>query len=100
MDADFFLIIIMIIVTTAITGLTINGVVQKIVDYKREKNAMMSGQSASSPQFTQVSERTDHIEDRLKVLERIATDPEARRGADLADEIEQLRLEQKQKELG
>jgi hypothetical protein len=28
-----------------------------------------------------------------KIAERIATDPEARRGAELASEIEQLRLE-------
>ncbi|MEM7701779.1 MAG: hypothetical protein AAF251_07565 [Pseudomonadota bacterium] len=100
MDADFFLVVVMVIVTTAITGLTINGVVQKIVDYKREKNAIRYGHSTDAPQITDMSERTDHIEDRLKVLERIATDPEARRGADLADQIEQLRLEQKQKELG
>ena len=90
MDPDFLLVVIMVVLITGITGLTINGVVQKVLDYKRSKNAALAGAGGGSGAL---DERTAHIEDRLKVLERIATDPEARRGADLAQEIEQLRLE-------
>ncbi|MEL6708639.1 MAG: hypothetical protein AAFP79_10175 [Pseudomonadota bacterium] len=100
MDAELFMIFSFIVTMTIIIGLTVNAVVKKVLDYKREKNAMLARPKTGTPEITHVAERTDHIEDRLKVLERIATDPEARRGADLADEIEQLRIEQKQKELG
>ena len=40
--------------------------------------------------MTEMLERTQLIEDRLAVLDRIATDPETRRGALLAEEIEAL----------
>ncbi|MEM7690750.1 MAG: hypothetical protein AAF291_17180 [Pseudomonadota bacterium] len=92
MDADLVLIFAFVVVLTVIIGITINGVFKKLFDYKRSKNAALPG--ANSPELANVLERTAHIEDRLKVLERIATDPEARRGAELAQEIEQLRLDQ------
>ena len=90
MDADLVGIFIFVIVLTAIIGGVINGVVQKILDYKREKRTAGGSPALASAQ----NDRMALIEDRLQVLERIATDPEARRGADLASEIEQLRLEQ------
>lgn len=93
MDLDFLLVVIMVVLTTAITGLTVNGVVRQVLSYKRDKNMILArGHHSNAADVTSVQERTSHIEDRLKVLERIATDPEARRGADLAQEIEQLRL--------
>ena len=91
MDADLVGIFIFVIVITAILGGVVNGVVQKILDYKRDQRA------AGGPAPALASEQSDRmalIEDRLRVLERIATDPEARRGTQLAQEIEQLRLEQ------
>jgi len=97
MDLDFLLVVIMVITVVAIVGRTVTNVVQKVIDYKREQNAQVAGTSQENA--PQVTERTRMIEDRLAVLERIATDPEARRGADLAQEIEQLRIEQLQKEL-
>jgi len=97
MDLDFLLVVIMVITVVAIVGRTVTSVVQKVIDYKREQNAQLAGPSqGNAPQVTQ---STKKIEDRLAVLERLATDPETRRGADLAQEIEQLRIEQEQKEL-
>ena len=92
MDADLVLIFSFVIIITVITGVIINGVVQKVLDYKRSKNAAPPLENGA--EIANVLERTAHIEDRLKVLERIATDPEERRGSELAQEIEQLRLEQ------
>ncbi|MEM6857388.1 MAG: hypothetical protein AAF559_05915 [Pseudomonadota bacterium] len=92
MDLDLVGVFIFVIVITAITGGIINGVVSKILDYKRERRAI-----EGSPAPALASEHSDRmalIEDRLRVLERIATDPQARRGTELAQEIEQLRFEQ------
>jgi len=86
MDPDFLLIIIMIITTTAIAFAGINGIVAKVLDYKREKQQMLTGGGAKSQE---IADRTDLIEDRLRVLERLATD----KGALLSDEIEALRDE-------
>ena len=92
MDGELVLIFGFIIVITTILGITINSIFKKLFDYKRSKNAALPGKNTA--ELANVLERTAHIEDRLKVLERIATDPEARRGTELAQEIEQLRLEQ------
>lgn len=84
MDPELLLIFSFIIIMTTVLGLTINGVVQKVIDYKMSKNA------AAIPDHRDVSaamiERTEMVEDRLAVLERIAID----RGTSLADEIEAL----------
>lgn len=97
MDGDFVIAAIMIIAVVAIVGRTITNVTQKVIDYKREKHARIAGPSHADT--GQESARARQIEDRLAVLERLATDPETRRGAELADEIEQLRIEQRQEEL-
>lgn len=99
MDLDFLLVVIMVITVTGIIGISINGIVAKVLDYKRSK-AGMTAAAHPAPHAAQVSDRTDLIEDRLRVLERLATD----RGALLADEIEALRDERaartKEQELG
>ena len=84
MDPDLLLIFCFIIVMTTVLGLTINGVVQKVIDYKKSKNA--AGIPDRRDVSTAVIERTEMVEDRLAVLERIATD----RGTLLADQIEAL----------
>lgn len=87
MDPDLILIFSFVIVLTVILGLSVNGVVQKILDYKREKRP-----SADAPaQVSAQNDRISLVEDRLQVLERIATDPQLRLGTELAQEIEQLR---------
>ncbi|BDW83273.1 hypothetical protein MACH24_27110 [Erythrobacter sp. Dej080120_24] len=86
MDPDFLLVVIMIITITGISFIGINAIVAKVLDYKREQRAHLAG---GSPRSREIADRTDLIEDRLRVLERLATD----RGALLADEIEALRDE-------
>ncbi|WP_416832278.1 MAG: hypothetical protein ACMUJI_05400 [Erythrobacter sp.] len=86
MDPDFLLVVIMIITITGISFVGINAIVAKVLDYKREQRAHLAG---GSPRSGEIADRTDLIEDRLRVLERLATD----RGALLADEIEALRDE-------
>lgn len=93
MDPDLVLIFAFIIIVTTILGLTVNGIVQKVLDFKRDQAALGKSDAKSGSQVSLIADRTAHIEDRLKVLERIATDPEARRGTELAQEIEQLREE-------
>ena len=93
MDPELVLIFSFIIIMTVILGITVNGIVQKVLDHKRA----ISTKGEPPAKIAEINERTALIEDRLAVLERIATDPEARRGAELAQEIEQLRIETKQK---
>ncbi|MEL6486509.1 MAG: hypothetical protein AAFQ13_05120 [Pseudomonadota bacterium] len=88
MDPDLLLIFSFIIIVTAIIGMSVNGIVQKSLDYKRSINAAKSPEGGAK--VTEVLERTQAIEDRLAVLERIATDPDTRHGALLAEEIEAL----------
>ena len=87
MDQDLILIFSFIIVVPAVLGMTVNGVVQKVLDYKR--TAKGAGPREGYTNLSELEDRTQLVEDRLAVLERIATD----RGTLLADEIEQLRLE-------
>jgi hypothetical protein len=87
MDADLVLIFAFVIVITTVLGLTINGVVGKILDYKRDKAGIpRPGMPPRRPESVS-DERTELIEDRLRVLERLATD----KGTLLSDEIDALR---------
>lgn len=87
MDAELLMIFTFVIIVVAIIGGSINGIVQKVLDYKRSQAAIMQGSEGNGGNVAHLAERTEMIEDRLKVLERLATD----RGALLADEIEALR---------
>ena len=97
MDMDLLLIMTMIVLVTGISFIGINGIVAKVLDYKREQRAHLAG---ASPRSGEIIDRTEMVEDRLRVLERLATD----RGALLADEIEALRDDRaartKEQELG
>lgn len=86
MDPDLILIFGFIIVVTTILGITINGIVSKVLAHKRWEKEQYGGAS-SSDGVSQISDRTEMIEDRVRVLERLATD----RGQLLSDEIEALR---------
>lgn len=81
------IIIAMTIVSLAlIIGMTLNGIFDKVIQAKRlryEAKTALPGSDARD-----IADRQQMIEDRLRVLERIATD----RGSLLADEIEALRL--------
>ena len=89
MDADFFLIIIMIITTTAISFIGVNAILAKLLDYKRDKAGIPRAGEPARQIDSNLADRTDLIEDRLRVLERLATD----KGTLLSDEIEALRLD-------
>lgn len=74
-----------IILISLIAGISINGIVDKVMQAKRLRYT--ANTEATSQEIRAIAERQDMIEDRLRVLERIATD----RGNLLADEIEALR---------
>ncbi|MEO1220495.1 MAG: hypothetical protein AAFY42_03975 [Pseudomonadota bacterium] len=87
MDADLVLIFAFIIVITTIIGLTINGVVSKVLDYKRDKAGIPRFGAPAKKVEVRVSDHNEKIEERLANVERIVTDGSYR----LSDEIEQLR---------
>lgn len=83
------IIIAMTIVSLAlIVGLTINGIVDKVMTNRRLRQGA-AGEPGDKGAIRAIAERQQMIEDRLRVLERIATD----RGTLLAGEIEALRGE-------
>lgn len=89
MDSDLLIIFPAIIVMLAIIGLSVNGIISKATAYYLEKDARARGSEASSANSRQLTDRTEMIEERLAVLERLATD----KGTLLSDEIEALRLD-------
>ena len=95
MDEDLILIFGFVTVMTVIIGFTVNRVVGKVLEYKREKREFYEV-DANTPKAIEAIQRQQMIEDRLQVLERLATD----RGTLLADEIEKLRDERSERELG
>lgn len=74
-----------LIAIVLIIGMSLNGIVDKVMQAKRLRHEAQPGPQAQD--VREIAERTRLIEDRLRVLERIATD----RGNLLADEIEALR---------
>jgi hypothetical protein len=84
--AEMVIISMTIIAIVLIAGVSLNGIVGKVMDAKRLRYEAKPG--TLGPEVREVAERQQMIEDRLRVLERIATD----RGNLLADEIEALRL--------
>ncbi len=87
MDPNLFLIFGFIIVVTAIVMGTIGRVSKRAMEYRHREKELAAGISAgSSPHVTA---RLDEMEQRLRVLERIATD--GAQGTTLAAEIDALR---------
>lgn len=80
------IIAITMIAIALILGMTLTSIVGKVMDAKRVRHEARAHPQA--PEIRAIAERQEMIEDRLKVLERIATD----RGNLLAEEIEALRL--------
>jgi hypothetical protein len=74
-----------IVAIVLIIGISINAIVDKQMREKRLRHE--AHKPSGDAEFQAIAERTQMIEDRLRVLERIATD----RGSLLADEIEALR---------
>lgn len=74
-----------LIAMAIVIGMTINGIVGKVMDAKRMRYEAKSGTQGADVRA--IAERQQQIEERLRVLERIATD----RGTLIAEEIEALR---------
>ncbi|MEP3050923.1 MAG: hypothetical protein ABJP48_07445 [Erythrobacter sp.] len=85
MDSDLLIIFPGILVGLVIIGVSINGIASKFINYKKW-DRQQRDKAPDSP-GNELAMRTDVIEERLQVLERIATDPEQ----NLAKEIEDLR---------
>lgn len=81
------IIAITIIAIALIAGMTVNGIVDKVMQGKRLRYEARAKADPQGGDIREIAERTQMIEDRLRVLERIATD----RGSLLSDEIEALR---------
>ena len=93
MEDELTIIFAACIIMLIIVGISVNAIVSKVLDYRKSKDGI--GQDRDTMVTKELNERTSMIEDRLAVLERIATD----RGQLLSDEIEQLRIEAKSKEI-
>ena len=90
MDLDLVIIMPAVIVMLIIVGISVNGIVSKVLEHKRSLRS--DDRALPDARTSELAARTDMIEDRLRVLERIATD----RGQLLSDEIEQLRITTKE----
>jgi hypothetical protein len=77
----FFVIVVGIPVVVGVGG----DIVKRYIRYKERELELMSQQTAEKA--AQYAAHTERLEQRVRVLERIATD----KGIDLADEIESLR---------
>jgi len=84
MDLDLLMIFVFIVVMVSIIGGFAHGIVEKILEHRRAE-ADRDGE-AGPERIAQMAERTQMLEDRVRVLERIATD----RSPQLRDEIEAL----------
>lgn len=84
---EMVIISMTIVAVVLIAGMSLNGIVDKVMSTKRQR--METRSLPPGPEVREIAERQQMIEDRLRVLERIATD----RGNLLADEIEALRSE-------
>ena len=88
MDWDLLIIMIFVVVLVSIVGGVLSGIVERVISYK--KSQLGKGENVSSDDTRRLIEITEQLQDRVRVLERIATD---RNDANdlLAAEIESLR---------
>jgi len=82
---EMVVIAMTIVAIVLIAGMSINGIVDKVMEGRRLRYLAKEGEDGQA--VREIAERQQMIEDRLRVLERIATD----RGSPLSDEIEALR---------
>lgn len=82
---EMVVIAMAIVAIVLITGMSVNGIIDKVMEGRRLRYLAKEGEDGRA--VREIAERQQMIEDRLRVLERIATD----RGSLLSDEIEALR---------
>ena len=86
MDWDLLLIFLFVIIIVSILGSVANDIAKRVLDYKQAERATGSGHNGTA-EVQRLTEKTEMLEDRVRVLERIATDKDS----SLAAEIEALR---------
>ncbi len=85
MQPGEFLIFFTLVIAALLVMLMLTNAYKRRLDFKLRKLELEA--QARAPQPAPRDDRTDLIEDRVRVLERIATD----RGQDIAHQIERLR---------
>ncbi|TMM46222.1 hypothetical protein [Qipengyuania marisflavi] len=85
MDPEFIVILVFVVAMTAIVLGIGNEIFRRHLEHKEKTMEMMADKTAQ--QAAQYAAKAEKLEQRVRVLERIATD----RGQDLAMEIEDLR---------
>lgn len=90
MDPELFFILLFVVIVVSIVANTIKEVAKRGIALK-ERQIELKQAAPKAAMSSEVSARLDQMEQRLRVLERIATDRTALPGADLAREIEALR---------
>lgn len=86
MDMELFFILVFVVVIVSIVMGNLSGIYKRHLRFKEKELEAMATQTAEKA--AQYAGKIEVMEERVRVLERIATD----RGADLAHEIESLRL--------
>jgi hypothetical protein len=97
MDRDLLLIMIMIIVVVSVVANALKEVAKRGIALKERQLELRHTGTAAPAVSSEVTARLEQMEQRLRVLERIATDRTALPSADLAREIEALRLGNEEK---
>lgn len=85
MDLDMLLAMVGSIIMIAIVVIGTTTIVNRVLTFKERQLRIMAESTAR--QAAEFAAKSERVEQRLRVLERIATD----RGADLATQIEDLR---------
>ncbi|WP_114521790.1 hypothetical protein [Altererythrobacter sp. ZODW24] len=85
MDSDLFLIFAFVLIISSIVLGIASGAHRRHLEYKERKEAFERENTAGSPSVS--TGKIEQLEQRVRVLERLATD----RGQDLALQIEELR---------
>lgn len=97
MDRDLLLIVFMIIVVVSVVANALKEVAKRGIALKERQLELRHTGTTNSAVTPEVTTRLEQMEQRLRVLERIATDRTALPNADLAREIEALRLGNEEK---
>ncbi|GAA0285521.1 hypothetical protein GCM10009127_29060 [Alteraurantiacibacter aestuarii] len=84
MDINMILAFIFVIILVSIVMTTLGGVIKRHIRYKEREMELRN----APPQSGISAAKAEQLEERIRVLERIATDG----NADLARQIEDLRL--------
>lgn len=93
MEEELFTILVFIVAVTAIVLGVGSHIFKRHLDYKEKAMELMADRTAEKA--AQYAAKSEQLEQRVRVLERIATD----RGADVAMQIEDLRGESSERGL-